>query len=115
MKTTRAVFALPILAVLLAAIPTLAQDHQNQDRDHQAQDQQDRNHQDNHVYKQHHEWRNGSRIQQDDWNRGDRVDYRQNHLRRPPSGHEWRQIDGHYVLASHDGVIVSIRQAPHSR
>jgi Ni/Co efflux regulator RcnB len=72
-------------------------------------------HRDNHAYKQHQEWKTGSRIQQDDWNRGDNVDYRQNHLRRPPSGHEWRQIDGNYVLANHDGVIVSIRQSHHDR
>ncbi len=57
----------------------------------------------------------GSRIQQEDWNRGDKVDYRQNYLRRPPSDHEWRQIDGNYVLANHDGVIVSIRQSHHDR
>ncbi len=103
MKMIRAAFALPILAIALASMPALAQDHQDQD------------HHDNHTYKQHHEWKAGSKIQQEDWNRGDKVDYRQNHLRRPPEGQEWRQIDGNFVLANHDGVIVSIRQAPHGR
>jgi Ni/Co efflux regulator RcnB len=103
MKMIRAVFALPLLAMALASVPALAQDHQ------------DRDHQDNHSYKQHHEWKAGSKIQHEDWDRGDKVDYRQNHLRRPPAGHEWRQIDGNFVMAREDGTIVSIRLAPHQR
>ena len=102
MKTIQAAFALPILAMALASMPALAQDHQAQNRS------------DNHTYKQHTEWKSGSRVQQDDWNRGDKVDYRQNHLRRPPAGHEWRQIDGNYVMANQFGVVVSVRRAPHS-
>ena len=96
MKTIRAAFALPILAMALASMPAMAQDHP-----------------DNHTYKQHNEWKTGAKIQQEDWNRGDKVDYKQNHLRRPPAGNEWRQIDGNYVMAKQDGTIVSVRQAPH--
>jgi hypothetical protein len=44
----------------LASMPALAQDHQDQD------------HRDNHTYKQHDEWKTGSRVQQEDWNRGDK-------------------------------------------
>jgi Ni/Co efflux regulator RcnB len=97
MKTIRAAFALPVLAMALASMPAMAQDHP-----------------DNHTYKQHNEWKTGAKIQQEDWNRGDKVDYQQNHLRRPPAGHEWRQIDGNYVMAKQDGTIVSVRQAPHN-
>ncbi len=97
MKTLRAVFALPILAMALASVPAMAQDHQ-----------------DNNTYKQHTEWKAGTKIQDADWNRGEKVDYRQNHLRRPPAGHEWRRIDGNFVLANADGVVVSVRRAPHS-
>ena len=100
MKTIRAVFALPILAMALASVPAMAQDHPDQGQ------------QDNHVYKQHSEWKAGAKIPQEDWNRGDKVDYKQNHLRRPPEGHEWRQIDGNYVLAKDDGTIVSVRRVP---
>jgi Ni/Co efflux regulator RcnB len=96
MKTIQAVFALPLLAMALASVPAMAQDHP-----------------DNHTYKQHTEWKMGVKIQPEDWNRGDKVDYQQNHLRRPPAGHEWRQIDGNYVMAKEDGTIVSVRQAPH--
>ena len=95
MKTIRAALALPILAMALASMPALAQDHP-----------------DNHTYKQHSEWKSGSKIQQEDWSRGDKVDYKQNHLPRPRAGHEWREIDGNYVLANQDGIVVSVRRAP---
>ena len=103
MKIFRVVFALPMLDMALASMPAIAQDHPDQD------------HRDNHTYREHQEWRSGSRIQQEDWNRGDKIDYRQNHLRRPPEGHEWRQIDGNYVLANQDGKIASVRHAPRNQ
>ena len=102
------VFALPILAAGLTCLPALAQDHPDQDRHDQAQSH-DRH--DNGAYRQHGEWKTGSRIRHEDWDRGDKVDYRANHLRRPPDGHEWRQIDGNYILANQDGTIASVRPA----
>ena len=96
MKTIRAAFALPILAMALASMPTMAQDHP-----------------DNHTYKQHNEWKTVAKIQQEDWNRGDKVDYKQNHLSRPPAVNGWRQVDGNYVMAKQDGTIVPVCQAPH--
>ena len=101
-------FALPILGLALTGLPAFSQDHPDQNRHDQAQPQ-DRH--DNGTYRHHDEWKKGSQIQQEDWNRGDKLDYRQNHLRRPPQGHEWRQIDGNYVLANRDGRIVSIQPA----
>jgi Ni/Co efflux regulator RcnB len=98
--------ALTILALGLTSLPAIAQDHP----DHDQAQSQDRH--DNGTYRHHDDWKKGSRIQQEDWNRGDKVDYRANHLRRPPEGHEWRNIDGNYVLANHDGMIVSVRPAP---
>jgi Ni/Co efflux regulator RcnB len=62
-----------------------------------------------HPYVHHQEWRNGYHMRDDDWRRGSRVDYRQNHLRRPPSGYEWREVDGNYVLGGiATGVIASV-------
>jgi Ni/Co efflux regulator RcnB len=72
-------------------------------------------HRDYHTYKKHNEWKAGSKIQQEDWNRGNKVDYRQYHIRRPPAGHEWRMIDVNYVLAKDDGMIVSVRHLPHDQ
>ncbi len=48
----------------------------------------------------HHDWRKGGRSSPGDWNRGQQVDWHSHHLRRPPRGYEWRQVDGNYVLAA---------------
>jgi Ni/Co efflux regulator RcnB len=54
-------------------------------------------------------WRRGGHVASGDWDRGERVDYRQHHLRRPGRGYEWRRVDNHYVLAAvATGVIASI-------
>jgi len=83
MKKLHTVLALAILSASLTGSVALAQDHP-----------------DNNTYVQHKEWKRGAPIKQDDWNRGDKVDYRQYHLAAPPSGYEWRQVDGNYVLAN---------------
>jgi Ni/Co efflux regulator RcnB len=57
----------------------------------------------------HANWHQGGRIERNDWNRGQHIDYRAHHLRRPPHGYEWRQVDGNYVLAAAaTGLIASI-------
>ncbi|MEJ0023086.1 MAG: RcnB family protein [Alphaproteobacteria bacterium] len=56
-----------------------------------------------------HNWRRGERMGYNNWQSAQRVDYRQHHLRRPPSGYEWRQSNGQYVLAAvATGLIASI-------
>jgi len=61
---------------------------------------QDQNHRDNHTYVEHKEWKKGTVIKHEDWDRADKVDYRQNHLNAPPRGYEWRMVDGNYVLVN---------------
>ena len=57
----------------------------------------------------HANWKKGGRIEKTDWNRGQTVDYRSHHLRQPPRGYEWRQVDGNYVLAAvATGLIASV-------
>ena len=78
-----------------------------------AQDRRDDNdHRDAHhqQYVRHDEWKKGEHMRQEDWNRADRVDdYQHYHLRRPPRGYEWREVDGNYVLAAiATGVIASV-------
>jgi Ni/Co efflux regulator RcnB len=64
---------------------------------------------DNHQYVRHDEWKKGAKIQDEDWKRGEHIDYRQQHLRAPPNGYEWRLVDGNYVLAAvATGVIASV-------
>jgi len=56
-----------------------------------------------------HGWHQGGRIERSDWNRGRHIDYHAHHLRRPPHGYEWREVDGDYVLAAvATGLIASI-------
>ena len=66
-------------------------------------------HQDNHHYVHHDEWKKGARMHKEDWERGEHVDYHAHHLRAPPHGYEWREVDGNYVLAAvATGVIASV-------
>ena len=64
-------------------------------------------HHDNHQYVKHQEWKKGYHMQNADWARGEKVDYRQYHLRRPPSGYEWRLVDGNYVLAAVATAVIA--------
>lgn len=69
----------------------------------------DNNHHDNHHYVKHEEWRKGEKMRDEDWKRGEHVDYRERHLESPPRGYEWRLVDGNYVLAAvATGVIASV-------
>jgi Ni/Co efflux regulator RcnB len=64
---------------------------------------------DNRQYVHHDEWKKGAKMRDEDWSRGEHVDYKQRHLRAPPHGYEWRQVDGNYVLAAvATGVIASV-------
>ena len=75
----------------------------------------DRNHQGPVPYEAiNNDWHPGGRIAQDDWRRGQHVDYRAHNLRPPPRGYEWREVNGNYVLAAvTTGVILSLLFADH--
>jgi Ni/Co efflux regulator RcnB len=64
---------------------------------------------DNHQFVKHDEWKKGAKMRDEDWKRGENVDYKAHHLRTPPHGYEWREVDGNYVLAAvATGVIASV-------
>jgi len=93
--------ALATVSAMLSTGFAIAQD-QHGDQGHPAGDQ---GHQ---AYVRHPEWHKGARISHDDWARGQQVDWRAHHLRQPPSGYEWREVDGNYVLAAvATGLIAS--------
>jgi Ni/Co efflux regulator RcnB len=57
----------------------------------------------------HANWTKGQRIGHDDWARGTPVDYHARHLRQPPRGYEWRDVDGRSILAAvASGVIADV-------
>jgi Ni/Co efflux regulator RcnB len=60
------------------------------------------------TYVRHDEWKKGAKMNQNDWNRGEAVDYKTYHLQAPRKGYEWREVDGNYVLAAvATGLIAS--------
>lgn len=122
MKRIGKFVALSTLSAVLCTGAMFAQDNhdqRNNDEHHdQSNNSRDRNsnndrvqgnNHDNRQYVRHADWKRGAHIQQQDWNRGEPVDYRTNHLQAPRRGYEWRQVDGNYVMAAvATGVIFSV-------
>jgi Ni/Co efflux regulator RcnB len=80
-------------AVLLSGVAIAQDDH------HDAHNQ---------AYVKHDEWKKGYHMKPEDWSRGEVVDYKTYHLKPPPRGYEWREVDGNYVLAAvATGIIAS--------
>ena len=87
--------AVSAVSAMLLSGAAIAQDDHHDDAHHQA-------------YVRHDEWHKGAKISHDDWQRGEVVDYKTYHLKAPPRGYEWREVDGNYVLAAvATGVIAS--------
>lgn len=98
MKRVRQAVALSALMAVLSTGSVLAQEHHD-----------DRDHHEDHPYVRHDEWRKGYHMRHEDWDRGQRVDYHAYHLRTPPRGYEWREVDGNYVLAAvATGIVASV-------
>jgi Ni/Co efflux regulator RcnB len=90
-------------AVLFSGVAIAQDDHRD---DHHDADHHDADHHDAYVH--HDEWKKGYHMRDEDWRRGQVVDYRTYHLRKPQRGYEWRQVDGNYVLAAvATGIIAS--------
>jgi Ni/Co efflux regulator RcnB len=87
------------LSVALGATAASAQDHRD---DHRGPAPA--------AHADHHAWKKGGRVDHDEWAHGARVaDWRGHHLRKPPRGYEWREVNGDYVLgAIATGVIADM-------
>lgn len=107
MKRIARAFVVSTLTLALGGSIAFAQDHQN---DQRSRDQHDQHYSDQHDhYVRHDDWRRGGHIRHEDWDRGREVDWRSRHLRQPPRGYEWREVDGNYVLAAvATGLISSV-------
>lgn len=112
MKTLSIAVTAMAVAMALGG-PVLAQPYsydQYNRGDHRGQGDQRANR----GWSDHSDWRRGGRVARHDWDRGQRVDYRSHHLRRPARGYEWRQVDGNYVMAAvATGVIASMIMSGH--
>ncbi len=99
--------ALSTLSAVLCTGAVFAQDDHHDDHNNGNAARQD-DHHDNQQYTRHDEWKKGYHMKQEDWSRAQPVDYRTYHLKTPPRGYEWRQVDGNYVLgAVATGIIAS--------
>lgn len=101
--------ALSLLGTAAGAQPR--HDNDRHDNDHNSQQtHRDNGHPGtNNGFRRHSEWHKGGRVAHNDWVRGHRVDYRARHLRAPPRGYEYREVDGNLILgAVATGLIVSI-------
>jgi Ni/Co efflux regulator RcnB len=96
MRKMYRILAVTTLSASLIGPISFAQDHHDDRDDHHD------------AYVRHDEWKKGSHMKPEDWQRAHPVDYRQYHLNPPPRGYEWRSVDGNYVLAAvATGVIAS--------
>jgi Ni/Co efflux regulator RcnB len=103
----KTISSLVLLGVFSTPLMALAQHDDHHDAYQRQDDHHDAGHQ---QYVRHNEWRRGYHMRQDDWNRGQRVDdWRSHHLRQPPRGYEWREVDGNYVMAAvATGIVASV-------
>jgi Ni/Co efflux regulator RcnB len=86
------------------------QGRQDQGRDNHGADVSREAHQRNDQRREAHQWARGERLPTTYYqNRSYYVDYRSHHLRRPPYGYRWVQVDNNYALvAITSGLIASI-------
>jgi Ni/Co efflux regulator RcnB len=97
------------LALVVGSAGIASADPRGDHNDRGQQGDNGRGNNGHHYGNQNHNWRRGQRMERQDWDRGNRIDYREYHLSRPQRGYEWREIDGNYVLAAvATGVIFSI-------
>ena len=88
-------------------------DHGRYDRDRydrrgdDRRDYRDDRRSDRWERQQYRRWARGQRLPPGYWSYG--VDYRRHHLRRPPNGYRWVQVNNDYVLAAiATGLILEV-------
>jgi Ni/Co efflux regulator RcnB len=101
---------------LVAGSAAMAQPYNNDrhdSRNERHDNRYDNGRHDNGRYDRHdnrgHHWARGQRLPSEYRTRGHYVDYRRHHLRAPPRGYQWVQVDNNYVMvALASGLIASI-------
>jgi Ni/Co efflux regulator RcnB len=78
-------------------------------RDERHDSRSDNGRHDNGLHRGHNKWAKGQRLPSEYRTRGHYVDYRRHHLRAPPRGYQWVQVDNRYMMvALTTGLIASI-------
>ena len=117
MTTTGKTLSLIAMAAAVAAAPALSfaddhdwHEHGRDDYHHVDHDRDDYRHVDHDRGAGHRHWHRGDRISTDYMGpRYEVRDWRAHHLRQPPRGYHWVQVDGDFVLAAiATGVIADV-------
>jgi len=106
-----AALALSLLAGTAASAQPYGQRHDDNGRnDNNGRYEQSRHDNGNHYGQKKHRWARGERLDRSYYSDRSRyVDYRRHHLRAPPRGYQWVQVDNNYALvALTSGLIASI-------
>ena len=94
---------------LVAGSAAMAQPYNNDRHDSRNEHHDNRNDNNGHDNRGHHNWARGQNLPSEYRTRGHYVDYRRHHLRAPPRGYQWVQVDNNYVMvALTTGLIASI-------
>lgn len=103
---------------LLGGTAAMAQPHGHDDHGRSDRRQDDRHdqhynqgagrHDDRHDNSRAHRWSRGERLPSNYYrSRSHYVDYRHHHLRQPPRGYQWVQVDNNYVMVSLASGLIS--------
>ncbi|MDB5423367.1 MAG: putative secreted protein [Phenylobacterium sp.] len=105
-----ATLALSLLAGTAASAQPYGQRQDDRRDNNNGGYQQNRHDNGNHYGQQKHRWARGERLDRTYYSDRSRyVDYRRHHLRAPPRGYQWVQVDNNYALvALTSGLIASI-------
>jgi Ni/Co efflux regulator RcnB len=90
---------------LLAGTAAVAQPYDNHRNDRHDSRSDNRN--DNRHDARAHRWTRGERLPASYRTRSHYVDYRRHHLRQPPRGYQWVQVDNNYALIALTSGLIS--------
>jgi Ni/Co efflux regulator RcnB len=108
MNSLRTLSGLLLATALAAPALSMAQDRDDHHDDHRAAAMHDAHDHDRGAGPQHN-WHKGDRIPDTYRDKHYEVDWRSHHLRQPPAGYHWVQVNGDYVLAAvATGVIADM-------
>lgn len=83
-------------------------DQRQDDRHDQHYNRGADRHDDRHDNSRAHRWSRGERLPSNYYaSRSRYVDYRRHHLRQPPRGYQWVQVDNNYVMVSLASGLIS--------
>jgi Ni/Co efflux regulator RcnB len=106
MHSLRKLSGLLLAAALVAPTLSMAQDRDDHRDEHRAAAMHDAHER---GAGPDHNWHRGDRIPDSYRDKHHEVDWRSHHLRQPPAGYHWVDVDGDFVLAAvATGVIADM-------